>query len=78
LKPVSVDILRNKFYQDNWVWDSSTKGKHVMLSSNSRAAYFHTDPVLESTGTAGRLMNPLGQLFNKPFSEFLENASVHY
>ena len=55
VQSVPVEILRNQFYQDNWVWDSSTKGEHVMLSPDRRAAYFHTDPVLESTGTAGWL-----------------------
>lgn len=38
-------------HSDPWVWDTQCAPEQVTLSSNSEAAYFHTDPVRQSTGT---------------------------
>ena len=38
---------------DQWVWDKECAPSEVKLSSNLEAAYFHVDPVDESTGTVG-------------------------
>lgn len=39
------------YFNENWVWDGSSKPPEVELSSNYEAAYFYIDPVNESTGT---------------------------
>lgn len=39
---------------DNWVWDQYNKSPEVLLSSDQESAYFYTDPVDQSTGTAGK------------------------
>lgn len=39
---------------DQWVWDTRCAPSQVQLSSNLEAAYFHTDPVNQSTGTVGK------------------------
>ena len=38
---------------DDWVWDQSNKSPEVELSSDKESVYFYTDPVHQSTGTAG-------------------------
>ncbi|XP_046568344.1 SPRY domain-containing SOCS box protein 3-like [Haliotis rubra] len=45
--------LQREYLNDNWVWDYHTKPPEVLLSSDLEDAYFHTDPVDQSTGTAG-------------------------
>ncbi|XP_071797556.1 SPRY domain-containing SOCS box protein 3-like [Asterias amurensis] len=44
---------RREYRPDNWCWDGQSKSSDVQLSSNHLAAYFHIDPVEDSTGTAG-------------------------
>ena len=39
-------------YEDTWVWNCKDMSPGVTLSSDRTAAYFHIDPVLESTGSA--------------------------
>ena len=39
---------------ETWTWDVSNKSPDVVLSADRTAAYFHTDPVIGSTGTAGK------------------------
>lgn len=41
------------YSQEHWVWDGSDKSPDTLLSQDKKAAYFHVDPVKESTGTAG-------------------------
>ncbi|KAM4617648.1 SPRY domain-containing SOCS box protein 3-like isoform 2-T2 [Discoglossus pictus] len=41
------------FVESSWVWDVKGQSPAVDLSPCQRAVYFHTDPVLGSTGTAG-------------------------
>ena len=43
-----------KVCKENWVWDSRSKSPEVVLSRDSNAAYFHTDPVVGSQGAAGK------------------------
>ncbi|XP_063445958.1 SPRY domain-containing SOCS box protein 3-like isoform X1 [Mytilus trossulus] len=38
---------------DNWVWDQLNKSPEVLLSTDQENVYFYTDPVYQSTGTAG-------------------------
>ncbi|XP_015194056.2 SPRY domain-containing SOCS box protein 3 isoform X3 [Lepisosteus oculatus] len=38
---------------EHWEWDMDAKSPAARLSPCRRAVYFHTDPVLESEGTAG-------------------------
>ncbi|XP_005104344.1 SPRY domain-containing SOCS box protein 3 [Aplysia californica] len=40
-----------EYFNDNWVWDGSSKPPEVQLSSNFEDAYFYIDPVIQSTGT---------------------------
>ncbi|KAM4720672.1 SPRY domain-containing SOCS box protein 3-like [Rhinophrynus dorsalis] len=37
----------------NWAWDANGRSPDAELSPCQRAVFFHTDPVLESCGTAG-------------------------
>ena len=47
---------QSDFIEEQWVWDPNNKSPEVILSRNSHAAYFHIDPVTESTGTAGKIL----------------------
>lgn len=42
-----------EYSADNWVWDQFNKSPEVVLSKDQESAYFYTDPVHQSTGTAG-------------------------
>ncbi|GFR60023.1 SPRY domain-containing SOCS box protein 3-like [Elysia marginata] len=48
VRPVYTD-----FIQDAWVWDDQLKPEEVQLSTDHKEAYFHVDPVSQSTGTVG-------------------------
>lgn len=41
---------------DNWVWDQLNKSPEVLLSTDQENVYFYTDPVYQSTGTAGNII----------------------
>ncbi|XP_053305269.1 SPRY domain-containing SOCS box protein 3-like isoform X2 [Spea bombifrons] len=41
------------YVEEKWVWDKHGRSLATELSMCQRAVYFHTDPVLESCGTAG-------------------------
>ncbi|XP_050392840.2 SPRY domain-containing SOCS box protein 3 [Patella vulgata] len=45
--------ILSEFYANNWVWDYQNKSSDVHLSNDKKSAYFYTDPVDLSTGTAG-------------------------
>ena len=53
---LAIVLNRNEsdnLMSDQWVWDKECAPSEVKLSSNLEAAYFHVDPVDESTGTVG-------------------------
>ena len=57
MSPISVDGHdMADMTRESWVWDTDHKSSHVVLSPNHEAAYFHVDPMLESTGTAGKTL----------------------
>lgn len=51
------ECVQREYLNDNWVWDYHTKPPEVLLSPDLEDAYFHTDPVDQSTGTAGKHNN---------------------
>ncbi|KAK3091371.1 hypothetical protein FSP39_019344 [Pinctada imbricata] len=42
-----------EYQTEKWVWDQYSKSPEVCLSRDLQNAYFHTDPVFMSMGTAG-------------------------
>jgi hypothetical protein len=50
-----LQSYESEFRAEKWIWDEQQKSPDVVLSEDKTAAYFHTDPIQESTGTAGRL-----------------------
>ncbi|KAM8939160.1 SPRY domain-containing SOCS box protein 3-like [Pelodytes ibericus] len=48
-----VPPLHGGYVEEDWVWDGNGQSLAAELSPCQRAVYFHTDPVLESGGTAG-------------------------
>lgn len=45
----------HEYFRENWVWDRNSKPAEVQLSADQEEAYFLFDPVIESTGTVGKL-----------------------
>ncbi|KAM3919880.1 SPRY domain-containing SOCS box protein 3-like [Leptodactylus fuscus] len=41
------------YVKENWLWQANEQCPSVQLSPGRQEVYFHTDPVLESCGTAG-------------------------
>ncbi|KAG9475859.1 hypothetical protein GDO78_003973 [Eleutherodactylus coqui] len=41
------------YVKENWLWEANDQCPSVELSHDRQEVYFHTDPVLESCGTAG-------------------------
>lgn len=41
------------YVKEHWLWEANEQCPSVELSQGRQEVYFHTDPVLESCGTAG-------------------------
>ena len=50
----NISNVGGGFTEDDWQWSCSHKSPEVVLSQDRTAAYFYTNNMLESTGTAGK------------------------
>ena len=62
---------------DDWVWDQSNKSPEVELSSDKESVYFYTDPVHQSTGTAGIICSITSFIYIYAFLSYIKIMHFH-
>ncbi|KAG8564643.1 hypothetical protein GDO81_016537 [Engystomops pustulosus] len=50
---LSMPPMPRGYVKENWLWEANEQWPSVALSHDRKEVYFHTDPILESCGTAG-------------------------